>query len=125
MTYLDTHVVVFLHNGAMSKLSQRAKSQIESDDILISPMVLLELEMLKEKGVLLADSQRIVGDLASSIGLSVCQLPMAHVIQKAIPLKWTRDPGDRLIVANALAANEAPLISKDATIREFYKNTIW
>jgi PIN domain nuclease of toxin-antitoxin system len=37
---------------------------------------------------------------------------------------WTRDPFDRLIVANALA-NDAPLITKDEEIRRNYSRSIW
>jgi hypothetical protein len=33
--------------------------------------------------------------------------------------------GDRLIVANAVANNEAPLITSDRRIHEQYSNAIW
>ena len=36
-----------------------------------------------------------------------------------------REPGDRVIVANAIANNEAPLITSDRRINEEYPNAIW
>jgi PIN domain nuclease of toxin-antitoxin system len=124
VTYLDTSAVIFLHTGG-KKLSQKARLQIDMDDVIVSPVVLLELEMLREKGVLKIGAEAMVGDLAQSIGLSVCQLPMSRIIQHSLSLGWTRDPGDRLIVANAIAANESPLVSSDRMIKEHYRNTIW
>jgi len=40
-------------------------------------------------------------------------------------MKWIREHGDLLIVANAMANYEAPLITKDERIRSNYRNTIW
>jgi PIN domain nuclease of toxin-antitoxin system len=52
-------------------------------------------------------------------------LPMAVIINSALQVKWTREPGDRLIVANAIANNEAPLVTSDRRIHEQYPNAIW
>src|ERR1035441_1634361 len=109
----------------MDKISARAKRQIEGTQVLISSMVLLELEVLHEIGRLTISANVILADLSQKIGLRVCQLPMAAVVASALGIKWTREPGDRLIVANALANNEAPLITADREIREHYPNSIW
>lgn len=45
---------------------------------------------------------------------------MTHALKES----WTRDPFDRLIVANAKAAG-APLITKDERIRKHYRRAIW
>ena len=45
------------------------------------------------------------------------------LITQALREKWTRDPFDRLIVANAKAAG-APLITKDERIRKHYRRAI-
>ena len=47
--YLDTHVAVWLHAGLIEKLSLEAKRQIEANDLLLSPMVLLEFLYLYER----------------------------------------------------------------------------
>ena len=124
-TYLDTNIVIFLHCGNSVRLSRRAIEQIESAELLISAMVLLELEMLYEKGTIKYTASQILSDLNQQIGLSVCQFPMAVVMNSALRVKWIREPGDRIIVANAIANNEAPLVTSDQRINEQYPNAIW
>ncbi|MDQ2773868.1 MAG: transposase [Acidobacteriota bacterium] len=125
VSYADTNVVFRLANGDVDLLSQRAKRQIEATQVLISSAVLLELEMLHEIGKLTISANEILADLSQRIGLRVCQFPMAAVVASALGIKWTRDPGNRLIVANAMANNEAPLVTADRKIREHYDNAIW
>jgi PIN domain nuclease of toxin-antitoxin system len=125
ISYLDTNVAIFLHSGNVVRLTQRATEQIESADLLVSAMVMLELEMLYEKGTINYTAAQILSDLNQQIGLSVCQFPMAVVMSSALRLKWTREPGDRIIVANAIANNEAPLVTSDRRINEQYPNAIW
>jgi len=125
ISYLDTNVVVFLHSGNAARLSRRAIEQIESTDLLVSAMVMLELEMLHEKGTIKYTASQILFDLNQQIGVSVCQLPMAVVMNSALQIKWTREPGDRIIVANAIANNEVPLVTSDRRIQEQYSNAIW
>ena len=49
MTYLDTHALIWLNPGEAAGLSDRARRAIDADDeLLLSPMVLLELENLHE-----------------------------------------------------------------------------
>jgi PIN domain nuclease of toxin-antitoxin system len=124
ISYLDTHVVVFLHAGDTSRISAKAQRQIESTDLLISPMVLLELEMLYNKSTIRYSASRILADLAQQIGLSVRQMPFAQVVRSALTIQWTREPGDLLIVANAMANHVAPLVTKDDRIRGSYSNAI-
>jgi hypothetical protein len=53
MIDLDTHVVVWLYAFGSKKLSEQACELLErSPKLLISPMVLLELEFLQEIGKL-------------------------------------------------------------------------
>ena len=125
ISYLDTNVAIYLHSGNVTRLTRRAIEQIEAADLLVSAMVMLELEMLYEKGTIQYDAARILSDLNQQIGLSVCQFPMADVMSSALTVKWTREPGDRIIVANAIANNEAPLITSDRRINEQYQNAIW
>jgi PIN domain nuclease of toxin-antitoxin system len=46
-------------------------------------------------------------------------------MNSALRVKWTREPGDRIIVANAIANNEAPLVTSDLRINTQYPNAIW
>ena len=125
ISYLDTNVVIYLHSGNVARMTPRAMDRIESSELLISAMVMLELEMLCEKGALQYSASRILSDLNQQLGVSVCQLPMSVIMNTALPIKWTREPGDRIIVANAIASNEAPLITADRRIHEHYRNAIW
>src|ERR1035438_4401385 len=118
VSYLDTNVVIFLHSGNSARLTQRAMDQIESSDLLVSGMVMLELEMLFEKSALKYSASQILAALNQQIGVSVCQLPMSAIMTGALAIKWTRELGDRIIVANAVANNEAPLITSDRRIHE-------
>ena len=46
--YLDTHAVVWLYNNELHKFPQQTLESIDNGNLLISPMVILELEYLYE-----------------------------------------------------------------------------
>jgi PIN domain nuclease of toxin-antitoxin system len=123
VTYLDTHVVVWLYEGA-GKLSRSALERVQNDVLFISPAVILELQFLYEIRRLSLTGPKLVAALADDIGLGVCQLEFQSVVDSALNQSWIRDPFDRLIVAHA-AANDAPLITKDEKIRRHYKRAVW
>ena len=54
--YLDTHVLVWIAKGEDHQLSSSAREAIENDDLLVSPAVILELELLHEIGRLRASA---------------------------------------------------------------------
>jgi len=51
-------------------------------------------------------------------------LPFRTVAEHSLSETWTRDPFDRLIVANAKARN-AWLITKDSRIASHYPGAVW
>ena len=124
-SYVDTNVVLFLILGELKRLTQRAQQAIDRDDLLVSPMVMLELNYLYETRRIVATGQAILGELYQSIDLRICSMPFDRIIQTAGKESWTRDAFDRIIVSNAKANHNAPLISSDAVIAEHYPNTIW
>lgn len=124
LTYLDTHVAAWLYAGRVDLLSRRAVRTIEAEDLLISPMVVLELQFLREIGRLAVGAETIVRALQAQIGLRVCELVFPTVVSSALEQRWTRDPFDRMIVGQAAAA-ESSLISKDRGIRRHYRRTVW
>ena len=124
MIYLDTHVVVWLYAGNTELLSKTAVEYIEKNDLYISPIVYLELKFLYEISRIKVAPAEILENLSASIGLSVCDKKFFQVINESISLNWTRDPFDRIIVANAIA-NDAVLITKDIRILENYLNARW
>jgi PIN domain nuclease of toxin-antitoxin system len=124
LIYLDTHVVAWLFAGETKLLSARARESIEQNALIVSPMVVLELEFLKEVGRLTVGGAAIVEDLHTRIGLEVCDLPFQRVIAAARNASWTRDPFDRVIVGQALAADR-PLVTKDRSVRRRFRQALW
>lgn len=121
--YLDTHAVIFLYMGQVKKLSSRAHELIESEEIRISPMVYLELQYLHKIGRITQGPDKVISYLEARIDLKMCGLPFPRVAQFAANEVWTRDPFDRMIVAQA-RLGEHPLISKDETIAQHYSRTL-
>ena len=102
--YLDTHVLIYIGAGEVNRLGVAARKAIDRDDLLVSAASVLELELLHEIGRLKPTASKLVSTLATDIGLRVCDLPFRTIVDQAIAEDWTRDPFDRLIVANAKAA---------------------
>ncbi len=121
---LDSHVVVWLYTGEVERLSPVAIEALESHDLVVSPMVQLELTYLHEIGRLTVGGADIIGDLRERVGLQLSAVPMHTVVNAATPLSWTRDPFDRLIVADATVA-ACDLITKDETIHAHVPLARW
>ncbi|MDR7927305.1 hypothetical protein RIE95_09975 [Acidithiobacillus thiooxidans] len=124
IVYLDTHVLVWLYAGMLDKFTAEGQQMMETHELRVSPMALLEIEYLNEKGVVTVTPDTLFAELAQTIGLAVCTIPFAMVSRAAFSLAWTRDPFDRLIVAQS-RVNEEPLLSKDLLIRQNYLHAVW
>ncbi len=111
--------------GDTKRLSRNARRLIEDADLLASPMVTFELELLNEINRAPLPWHDIQSKLRQEIGLRICDLPFDVVISAALYEDWTRDPFDRIIVANAKANGLAYLISADEDIRKHYQRTVW
>ena len=125
IAYLDTQVVQWLMHGSSKKLTRDAKSLIDTAELLISPMVTLELELLFEIRRAKLSWREMQAKLESEIGLRICDLPFNRVAHIALGENWTRDPFDRIIVAHAKANGLAYLISADQEIRKHYQRAVW
>ena len=124
MIYLDTHVVIWLYLGDATLFSPKAKKLIEENELTVSPIVLLELQYLHEIGRLLAAPGVLYENLASTIMLSICNLPFGRIITESMTQTWTRDPFDRIITAHAIAG-DAVLLTKDSTILQNCPKAEW
>lgn len=122
--YLDTHVVVWLYAALTDKLSNKAIEAIEDNQLLISPMVQLELQYWKEIDRITANCALIIENLNCSLGLKICDQSFIHTVTEAIDLSWTRDPFDRLIVAQS-HARKIPLLTKDQNILKNSTLAFW
>lgn len=123
--YLDTQVVVWLAAGKLSRFSSNTRNLLEATDLVLSPIALLELEYLYEHKRIKLPARDIQRKVEHEIGVRLCELPFAVIASAALDEKWTRDPFDRMIVANAKANGFAWLISADETIRKHYPRTVW
>lgn len=122
--YVDTHVLVWIGKGDRENISADALRALDDNDLVVSPAVVLELELLHEIGRMRISAEKMIATLESQIGLRVCELPFHEVVTQALHESWTRDLFDRLIVANAKAAG-AQLVTKDERIRKHYRKAIW
>jgi PIN domain nuclease of toxin-antitoxin system len=122
--YLDTHAVVWFYYGELSAFPKDIADRLLNETLLISPAVLLELQLLKEIKRIDDDPMLIFQTLEETIGLQLCDLEFSKIVTGALSQSWTRDPFDRLIVAQAAIQN-APLLSKDRTILRHYPLACW
>ena len=125
IAYLDTNVIVWLAQGDLKRISPKAQVVLEQAELLISPMVLVELEYLHEIQRILLSSREILLKVEHEVGIRVCDLPFPRIANVVIDEKWTRDPFDRTIVAHAKANGLAVLITADEEIAKHYPKAIW
>jgi PIN domain nuclease of toxin-antitoxin system len=124
MIFLDTHVIIWLFAGELDQFNKKTLSIINDNQIYISQISRLEMKFLNEIGRIKQKPDVIVDTLIDEIGLKFSNNSFERIISQAIHLDFTRDPFDRIIVADALISN-SKLISKDINIKKYYKNTIW
>lgn len=124
MIRLDTHAVVWLYTGEIDRFTPVGRVLLESEQLTVSPIVQLELTFLHQIGRLRVGGADILGDLESRLRLFIVNQPLLAVVQAAASLDWTRDPFDRLIVGDALAAN-SQLLTKDDAIHANFSLAVW
>ncbi len=125
IAYLDTHVVLWLAAGKVNRLSSKARGLLDRAELLLSAMAFLELEYLHELGRTKFPARDLLKKVEHETNLRLCDLPFSTIASAALEEKWTRDPFDRLIVANAKANGFAWLISADELMRKHYPRTVW
>ena len=124
MTVLDTHVVMWLYEDPERLLPVKVRRRLESDALVLSPFVSLELQYLYEVGRIKVPGKTVIDELVPKLEMIVSDPPAALNCAVAATLDWTRDPFDRLISAQA-AATDIPLITKDRTIRKQLPQAWW
>jgi PIN domain nuclease of toxin-antitoxin system len=81
------------------------------------------MEFLHEIKRIKKPALEITTALATEIGLRICDAPFALVARQAMHERWTRDPFDRLIVAQARVAR-ATLITRDLHMQAAYPRAL-
>ena len=118
-------MTVWVAEGKLTKITAAAKRILESADLLISPMVLIELQYLYELKRIKVPARDILLKIQHEIGVQVCGIPFPVVANVMLDENWTRDPFDRMIVSQAKANGLAMLVSSDGDIADHYQRTIW
>lgn len=124
MVLIDTHIAVYLYMDEKERISQKAQDLLETQQIVLPQMARLELDYLYEIGRISEKSETVVGALFEDIGLLLSDTGFHDIVSEAKNLKWTRDPFDRLICADAIAL-DAALVTKDKKIRENLILAVW
>jgi len=124
LTFLDTHIVCWLFEARLDLFSKESLAAIETGILRVSPMAALELQYLFEIGRITKPANEILAALAGDIDLRMNETPFADIVAKAQSLNWTRDPFDRLIVAETLVAGGA-LVTRDEKIRAHTPCAVW
>jgi PIN domain nuclease of toxin-antitoxin system len=124
VAHLDTHVVVWLYAGELERIPREVQAHLEAHNLQISPAVVLELQFLFEIRRVAEPAQSVVTALEGALGLAVSSLSFQRVVANAIEQVWTRDPFDRLIVAQAQAQGVS-LVTADKLIRKHYARALW
>lgn len=126
MIHLDTQVALWLYYRLDRQISRGAKAQLaRARDLRLSPLVVVEIEILIEIGrVKLKTADLLLHDLQERLDLELSDASAAVVAEAACRFAWTRDPFDRLIVANAMA-DGAKLITADQVILRHFDQAVW
>lgn len=123
--HLDTHVMVWMYAGEHDRFPSVLRDRLNSESLRYSPMVRLELAYLHEIGKITEAPSRIIGELARAVGLVEDTQTFSKVMDAAERIAFTRDPFDRIITAQVIAAKDV-LVTKDARILAAYpQQTVW
>ena len=125
ISYLDTHVAVWLHDGLVGKLTQAARREIERSDLLLSPMAYLEMDYLWRRKRIGVRAAKMYANLNGTFGVVLCSFPFPAVVSMAMDCEWTADPFDKLIVGQSMANEGSRLITADELVRSKYRRAVW
>lgn len=124
MIYLDTHVVVWLYARLFEKLSPTAELLLNRNDLLVSPLVKLELKYLHEIKRISELPTVILNALEEELGIRTKSMDLGQLIEECQDIEWTRDPFDRMIVAQAKKKN-CHLLTRDELILTNFSLARW
>jgi PIN domain nuclease of toxin-antitoxin system len=115
---LDTHFLLWTVLGA-----DRLKDFPWLDDYRpwgISPISFLEIQFLAEVGRLTVRQPEFSQAVSADPRFVIDEVPLVALVDKALPLTWTSDPFDRLLVAHS-DARRVPLCSLDRRVQASHR----
>jgi PIN domain nuclease of toxin-antitoxin system len=114
---LDTHFLIWILTDA-----KRLEAYPWLDDVRpwgASPISLLELQYLSEIGRLELDAPGLLHALQRDSRFVLDEPPLVSLVERALPLSWTRDPFDRLLAAHS-TLRRLPLCTVDRLLLEHH-----
>ena len=99
MILLDTNALLWFWTNHR----RAAPLGVHVASLMTSPICLLELQFLVEVGRIAAPRGVTAAILSADPRIAVDDVGSLALAEHALPLSWTRDPFDRLIVAHARA----------------------
>lgn len=114
----------WLYEGADRRIPATARALLDSEEPFVSPLVELELTYLHEVGRVTEPAAAALSALGRAIGLRVADTSLSAVARAAAEIRWTRDPFDRMIAAQAIVA-DVPLVTADRTILKHLPQATW
>ncbi len=124
MIYPDTHIAAWLYAGLQEQFPPEVVLILNKNQLLISPIVRLELQYPYEIKRIRVTPDHMLADLNHRTGLSICDKVFSNIITRAMTLDWTRDPFDRLITAHA-SLHDNMLLTRDRSILANYQYAVW
>lgn len=119
LAVLDTHIIVWLYDALLDRLSQKAQLVLEESDLFYSPISVLELHYLYEIKRIRTTPKKIIEFLETQIGLRADASDFHDIVMAAMDISWTRDVFDRIIVATA-KYKSAYLVTADRLVQDKY-----
>jgi PIN domain nuclease of toxin-antitoxin system len=123
-TYLDAHVAIWLYGDRTNAIAGSGASSFDRG------RVVLVADGHSRNRLHARDWPRLrVGGAHLSSAFeaewaAISDTPFADVVFEANAQSWTKDPFDRIIVAEA-AVHAAPLVTKDPNIHDHYAHALW
>jgi PIN domain nuclease of toxin-antitoxin system len=121
---LDTHVLVWLYQRDISKFSEKSREILDKSRLYMPAASFLEIQFLKEIKRITLSAEQILNELRTDLPIDIANSDTISLMRKAAEVNWTRDPFDRLIVAEAIV-NNAKLMTKDSNILSNFSDAVW
>jgi hypothetical protein len=122
---LDTNAVIWLSDGCRRPSSLETIRLIDLAELLVSPLVVLELESLDEIRRSKQSARDVETIIEHELGIHVCGLPCGGLANRAHDQRRARIQLDRMIVAQAKGSGLGDSIPSGQVIASRCAQTTW